>query len=558
MKASQCVWPHSRPSLRLAVRLVGVILLSPPLLAAAPFAPHPILDHRIEMALAHATDKLEATVAFLETASAHEPNPARRPLYPQFTANPHLNPRENRPFGEWATARANGSFWARGSFAALLWMMAEVAEEPEARSLWQTRARLWSEPVRSYTGNDMTVNNYAVFRRWMEQAEDPAERETQRASIVDLARLLIQPYDRVTNTGRFFEAGGIFGYRRRAAATDELWFHAFIDHSPNTEQLLGASLLTDDPAEALAFRRLAVSHILHLHATMGSGRHPGTSGSWQRGYFDWREDEPSYGAFLFNEGKQGWSDASTWSRGQAWWLYGCALAYYHTRHPEVLEAARAAARFYSDHLPDRYPGEFRRPGQFVPAWDFDYAFAGSTPFDTDPDSSAAAIAAAALVRLVAAMDPADPDRADFHDVLIGTLLNLTDAPFLTNDGGAEMSILRHGSYHHPASLEPSDNYDNGLIWGDYFFVDALLAYRTLRDHPLTPPARARLSLDATTHRLSWTSQTGTFYQPEFSPDLTGWTDHGLPVLGVGEKEEKTIPETPGFWRLRSWNRGPLP
>jgi unsaturated chondroitin disaccharide hydrolase len=525
------------------------------LLHGTVFAPDPHLDSRIEAALEHSRAQLEATVLFLEHASANEPRPERRPLFPQFTANPLINTRQTKPMGEWITTRANGTFWARGSFAALLWMMADIADQPDERALWQARARLWSEPLRNYTGNDMTVNNYAVFRRWMAQADDAAEREAQRAAILNLSRLLIQPFDRATNSGRFLEAAGIFGYRRATNASEEPWFHAFVDHSPNTEQLLGASLLTDDEEEALAFRNAAVSHVLKLHETMGARRNPGNSGTWQRAYFDWFEDSPRYGAFLFNEGKQGWSDASTWSRGQAWWLYGCSLAYYHTRHPAILEAAKSAARYYADNLPNGYPEPHRQPEIFIPAWDFDYA--REVDFNTQLDTSAAAIAAAGLVRLVAAMDHADPDRSVFHEVLTGTLLNLTAPPFLTSDGGPEMSILRHGCYHHPASLEPSNDYDNGLIWGDYFFVDALLAYRALRDDPSAAPIIPALELDMAAMRLHWPTQTDVFYQREYSPDLKVWGDVGVPIPGSGEVLDREVQDTPGFWRLRIWNRGPL-
>ncbi|MBF2055926.1 MAG: hypothetical protein IGQ45_01630 [Cyanobacterium sp. T60_A2020_053] len=42
-----------------------------------------------------------------------------------------------------------------------------------------------------------------------------------------------------------------------------------------------------------------------------------------------------------------------------------------------------------------------------------------------------------------------------------------------------MSILKHGCYHHYESIAPTNVYDNGLIWGDYFFIDALQTYQRL-------------------------------------------------------------------------------
>ena len=39
--------------------------------------------------------------------------------------------------------------------------------------------------------------------------------------------------------------------------------------------------------------------------------------------------------------------------------------------------------------------------------------------------------------------------------------------------------LRHGCYHHPAAIQPSQIYDTGLIWGDFFFINALAEYQDL-------------------------------------------------------------------------------
>ncbi|MCC5841245.1 MAG: hypothetical protein JJT96_14100 [Opitutales bacterium] len=192
---------------------------------------------------------------------------------------------------------------------------------------------------------------------------------------------------------------------------------------------------------------------------------------------------------------------------------------------------------------------------FVPAWDFDYAY--TVDFETDLDSSAAAIAAAGLVRLVAAMGPDDPDYADFLAALEGTLLNLSAAPFLTNDEGPEMSILRHGSYHHFASLEPSSSYDNGLIWGDYFFIDAILAYRALRATSVIVPAAPVVYLTAPGTALSWQAQSAVIYQVETSNDLQIWTDQGLPFAGIEGNVEAALPNStqPRYWRLRAWSQG---
>lgn len=48
---------------------------------------------------------------------------------------------------------------------------------------------------------------------------------------------------------------------------------------------------------------------------------------------------------------QGYSDTSTWARGQAWAVHGFAMTYRYTRDPEFLDVARSAADYWVSHLP---------------------------------------------------------------------------------------------------------------------------------------------------------------------------------------------------------------
>ena len=48
---------------------------------------------------------------------------------------------------------------------------------------------------------------------------------------------------------------------------------------------------------------------------------------------------------------QGYRDGSTWTRGQAWGIYGFALSYHYTKNPLYLETAKRLARYFFDRLP---------------------------------------------------------------------------------------------------------------------------------------------------------------------------------------------------------------
>lgn len=61
---------------------------------------------------------------------------------------------------------------------------------------------------------------------------------------------------------------------------------------------------------------------------------------------------------------QGYSDTSSWSRGQSWILYGFALSYRYTKDPEYLEIAKKTAHYFisnislTNHIP---LCDFRQP-----------------------------------------------------------------------------------------------------------------------------------------------------------------------------------------------------
>lgn len=59
---------------------------------------------------------------------------------------------------------------------------------------------------------------------------------------------------------------------------------------------------------------------------------------------------------------QGYRDDSAWARGQAWGIYGTALAYRYTGDELCRELFRKVTDFYLEHLPE----------DMVPYWDLSF------------------------------------------------------------------------------------------------------------------------------------------------------------------------------------------
>ncbi|EHK19740.1 glycoside hydrolase family 88 protein [Trichoderma virens Gv29-8] len=89
--------------------------------------------------------------------------------------------------------------------------------------------------------------------------------------------------------------------------------------------------------------------------------------------------DPNTGHIKSRLTNQGYSDTSSWARGQAWAIAGFAQTYNWTRDVSFLETALACADYFLSKL----------PANGVPPWDF----CAPTDSEQPPDTSAAVIAA---------------------------------------------------------------------------------------------------------------------------------------------------------------------
>jgi unsaturated chondroitin disaccharide hydrolase len=161
---------------------------------------------------------------------------------------------------------------------------------------------------------------------------------------------------------------------------------------------------------------------------------------------------PVRGEFRNLSSQQGYSPFTCWARGLAWAMYGYTDAYLFTQEPFFLETAERCAAYYLENTPEGG----------VPYWDYG---APNIP-DEALDSSAAAIAACALWKLKS-IAGTRRSAATYRQTALTILSTLTGEGF-TGDATCE-GILRHGVYHKPMDW----GVDESVMWGDYFFMEAL-------------------------------------------------------------------------------------
>jgi unsaturated chondroitin disaccharide hydrolase len=165
---------------------------------------------------------------------------------------------------------------------------------------------------------------------------------------------------------------------------------------------------------------------------------------------------PVRGEFRNLSTQQGYSPFTCWARGLAWAIYGFTDTFLFTRDRYFLETAERCAGYYLENTPDGG----------VPFWDY-----GAPNIPDEPlDSSAAAIVAVAFWKLKDVEGIGRGAKAYRHAAL-QILDTLTSDEFLGAHDAAYEGILRHGVYHRPMNW----GVDESVMWGDYFFMEALQA-----------------------------------------------------------------------------------
>lgn len=163
---------------------------------------------------------------------------------------------------------------------------------------------------------------------------------------------------------------------------------------------------------------------------------------------------PENGQLIETPGGQGYASGSSWSRGQAWAIYGFALSYRYTGKKEYLETAKKVAHYFisqTDRTEHIALVDFRAPEE-PKYW----------------DSTAGVCAACGLLEI--AYHVPENER-EFYREAAWKIIRATDEKFcnwnLEYDSIVQMGS---GSYH--------TEYDRHvpIIYGDYFLIEAILRF----------------------------------------------------------------------------------
>jgi len=325
--------------------------------------------------------------------------------------------------GRWNREGERWTHWCEGFFPGILWLLHKHTGEPE----WRRLAERYTQPLQPRQ-HDRKVHDLgflflSTYLRWYHLTGEPALRDV----LVQAGRTLAlrrQPG----------------GYLASFVGPQSL----FIDIMMNVGILFWAAQATGDET----LRDVALEHCrtTQQHLVRPDG------GTAHEGIFDLKT-----GQFLRTATHQGFGPDSTWSRGLAWALYGFTAVHRLSGEAEFLATAQRCAEYYLR----------RSPPGLMPPWDFDAPEDGGRPRPWD--SSAAAIAASGLLDLAEQVDGAG-ERDRYRAAALTILSTLCSDQFLARARPEWEGILMHGVYHYPKGLAV----DESVIWGEHFFVEALV------------------------------------------------------------------------------------
>ncbi|MCR4741191.1 MAG: glycoside hydrolase family 88 protein [Lachnospiraceae bacterium] len=260
--------------------------------------------------------------------------------------------------------------------------------------------------------------------------------ETGKKAAIKAADMLIRRFQSV---GEFIQAWGKMG------AEDNYRF--IIDCLLNLPLLYWASMETGDEK----YRDIAEKHI---HTAMNNVIREDDS-TWHTVFMDQKT-----GAFHHGATCQGYKDGSAWARGQAWGIYGCAVAYKYTKRSEYIDYFKRVCMYFLKHL----------PSDLVPMWDLSF---GETDKDTEPrDSSSAVIACCGMLEMSKYMN--EEDSGYFTAVAKRILKSVIDG-YAVRDVNTSNGRLLHGTYSKksPYNTCTPEGVDECVLWGDYYYMEAL-------------------------------------------------------------------------------------
>jgi len=319
--------------------------------------------------------------------------------------------------------------WTSGFFAGSLWYLFEYSGKSEIKTAADYWTKLLEKEQYNKTTHDLGFMMFCSYGNSLRLTKN----EQLKSIIVQSSKSLISRYREKTQTIRSWDHGS--------------WqYPVIIDNMMNLEMLFWATKETGDST----YYKISVNH---ANTTMKN---------------HYRKDMSCYhvvdydtitGIVINKQTCQGYSDESSWARGQAWGLYGYTLCYRETGNKIYMDMAEKIAEFLLNHP--------NLPKDKIPYWDYNAPDIPNAPRDV----SSATVMCSALLELQKYTNPKKSKQ--YMEFCNTVLTNLATENYRAKAGENQNFVLLHSVGH----LKVNSEVDVPLNYADYYYLESLLRYK---------------------------------------------------------------------------------
>ncbi|MGO5334058.1 glycoside hydrolase family 88 protein [Enterococcus cecorum] len=322
--------------------------------------------------------------------------------------------------------------WTNGFWTGELWLGYEYTNEEAMKELAQANDRSFLDRVEKRIELDHHDLGFLYTPSCMAEYKLLHTPEARKAAILAADKLI----ERYQEVGGFIQAWGELGKPEH--------YRLIIDCLLNIQLLFWASEQTGDPKYA----QMATQHFY----TSANNVIRDDASAFHTFYFDPKTGEPLKGVT-----RQGYSDDSAWARGQAWGIYGIPLTYRFVKDEDCFGLFKGMTNYFLNRLPKDH----------VSYWDLIFGDGSGH----SRDSSATATAVCGMHEMLKHLPEVDSDKLTYKYAMHAMLRSLIDN-YANREIKPGRPLLLHGVY----SWHSGKGVDEGNIWGDYYYLEALIRF----------------------------------------------------------------------------------
>lgn len=322
--------------------------------------------------------------------------------------------------------------WTDGFWTGLLWLCYEYTGDDAFKNLALKNVDSFLNRVEKRIELDHHDLGFLYSLSCVAGYKLTGSAEGRKAGLLAADKLM----ERFQEKGGFIQAWGELGARDN--------YRLIIDCLLNIPLLHWAFLETGKPV----YRNAAMRH---YEAACNNVIRDDAS-AYHTFYFDPETGEPLKGVT-----RQGYSDDSAWARGQAWGIYGIPLNYRYVKDDSAFNLFKGMTNYFLNRLPE----------DEVCYWDLIFTDGSNQ----SRDSSAAAIGVCGIHEMLKYLPEVESDKNTYRHAMHCILRSLMER-YTALEIKPGNPVLLHGVY----SWHSGKGVDEGNIWGDYYYMEALMRF----------------------------------------------------------------------------------